>query len=240
VMMAPLQLSLFPICMRVWNTEGKKATQDFLSRSLDQFIFVAVAVVCVAIATSRDVIVLLASRKFQQAHTLLPFLVIGLVLSAVTIYFRPGLMIHKRATKIAAATFYAGFLNVALNMILLPRIGLVGAAIATTVSYAGIVVFLAYQSLRVLPLKLELVSFAKYAATGAALAWLVTQLPVEAPLLSAVVKGSLILVLYAGILFAIDLRVRRLFTSISTALAGWIHSSGKQSLEPMPAITERT
>ena len=157
VLMQPLQMALFPICMRVWNTEGKKATQDFLSRSLDQFILVAVAVVCVAIVTSRDVIVLLASRKFQQAHTLLPFLVIGLVLSAVTIYFRPGLMIHKRASKIAVATFYACILNIALNVVLLPRIGLVGAAIATTVSYGGIVLFLAYQSMRVLPYKLELV-----------------------------------------------------------------------------------
>ena len=240
VLMAPLQMALFPICMRVWNTEGKKALQDFLSRSLDQFIFVAVAVVCVAIVTSRDVIVLLASRKFQQAHTLLPYLVIGLVLSAVTIYFRPGLMIHKRATKIAAATFYAGFLNVALNVILLPRIGLVGAAIATTVSYAGIVVFLAYQSLRVLPYKIELISFAKYAITGAALALLVTQLPVETPLLSAIVKGSLILVLYAGILFAIDLRVRELLTGVWTALTGRLHSSNEPVLEPMPAITERT
>jgi O-antigen/teichoic acid export membrane protein len=149
-------------------------------------------------------------------------------------------MIHKRATKIAAATFYAGFLNVALNIILLPRIGLVGAAIATTVSYAGIVVFLAYQSLRVLPYKLELISFAKYAVTGAAISWLVTQLPVETPLLSAVVKGSLILVLYAGILFAIDLRVRELLTSIWTALTGWLHSSNETALEPMPAVTERT
>jgi O-antigen/teichoic acid export membrane protein len=240
VMMAPLQMALFPICMRVWNTEGKKALQDFLSRSLDQFIFVAVAVVCVAIVTSRDVIVLLASRKFQQAHTLLPYLVVGLVLSAVTIYFRPGLMIHKRATKIAAATFYAGFLNVALNVILLPRIGLVGAAIATTLSYAGIVVFLAYQSMRVLPYKLELISFAKYAITGAAVAWLVTQLPVETPLLSAVVKGSVIVVLYAGILFAIDLRVREVLTSIWTALTSWLHSSSETTLEPLPAITERT
>jgi O-antigen/teichoic acid export membrane protein len=226
--------------MRVWNTEGKKATQDFLSRSLDQFILVAVAVVCVAIVTSRDVIVLLASRKFQQAHTLLPFLVIGLVLSAVTIYFRPGLMIHKRATKIAVATFYASILNIALNVILLPRIGLVGAAIATTVSYAGIVVFLAYQSLRVLPYKLELASFARYAITGGAVAWLVTQLPVETPLLSAVVKGSLILVLYAGILFAIDMRVRQLLISIWNAISGWLHSSGKPMLDQMPAVTERT
>ena len=238
VLMQPLQLALFPICMRVWNTEGKKATQDFLSRSLDQFILVAVAVVCVAIVTSRDVIVLLASRKFQEAHTLLPFLVIGLVLSAVTIYFRPGLMIHKRASKIAVATFYACILNIALNVVLLPRVGLVGAAIATTVSYGGIVLFLAYQSLRVLPYKLELVSFAKYGLVGAAAAWLATQLPLETPLVSAMVKGSVVLALYTVVLFVIDKRVRELLSQIWTALTGQpVH---KPVLEPMPAVTERT
>jgi O-antigen/teichoic acid export membrane protein len=240
VMMAPLQMALFPICMKVWNTEGKKATQDFLARSLDQFVLVAVAVVCVAIVTSRDMIVLLASRKFQEAYSLLPFLVIGLVLSAVTIYFRPGLMIHKRATKIALATFYASILNVALNIILLPRIGLVGAAIATMVSYGGIVVFLAYQSLRVLPYKLEFAAFARYAAVGGAASWLVAQLPAEAPLLSALVKGSSILVLYGGILFAVDARVRVMLTNVWNLLTGWLHSSGGPALKPMPAVTERT
>ncbi|MCU1220452.1 MAG: polysaccharide biosynthesis protein [Candidatus Angelobacter sp.] len=240
VLMAPLQMALFPICMRVWNTEGKKATQDFLSRSLDQFILVAVAVVCVAIVTSRDVIVLLASRKFQEAHTLLPFLVIGLVLSAVTIYFRPGLMIHKRASKIALATFYASILNIALNVVLLPRVGLIGAAIATTVSYAGIVVFLAYQSLRVLPYKLELISFARYSAAGAVSAWLVMQVPVEVPLLSVMVKGSLVLMLYAGLLSVIDKTVRELLTNLWKSVTGWFHPSSRPALESVSAITERT
>src|SRR5260221_8879536 len=240
VLMAPLQLALFPICMRVWNTEGKKATQDFLSRSLDQFILVAVAVVCVAIVISRDVIVLLASRKFQEAHTLLPFLVIGLVLSAVTIYFRPGLLIHKHASKIAIATFYASILNIALNVVLLPRVGLIGAAVATMVSYAGIVIFLAYESMKVLPFKLELVAFTRYAITGAAVAWLVSQLPVEIPFVSAWVNGSPILVLYAGILFAIDKRVRELLTNIWTAMTGRLHSSSEPVLKLISAITERT
>ena len=240
VLMVPLQMALFPICMRVWNTEGKKATQDFLSRSLDQFVLVAVAVVCVAIVTSRDVIVLLASRKFQEAHTLLPYLVVGLVLSAVTIYFRPGLMIYKRASRIAVATFYASILNIALNVILLPRIGLVGAAIATTVSYGGIVVFLAYQSLRVLPYKLEFAAFARYAVVGAAVAWLVAQLPVETPLLSAVARASLFMVLYTGILFAVDAHVRGFLTRAWGLATGWLRSSSEPVLKPMPAATERT
>ena len=91
---------------------------------------------------------------------------IGLVLSAVTIYFRPGLLIHKKGSKIATATLGASILNIGLNILLLPRIGLVGAAIATTVSYAAIVVFLAYQSLSVLPFKIEVMAFVRYSLTG--------------------------------------------------------------------------
>jgi hypothetical protein len=68
----------------------------------------------------------------------------------------------------------------------------------------------------------------------------VTQLPVQTPLLSAVVKGSLILVLYAAVLFAIDLRVRELLTSIWAGLTSWLHSSSEPVLKPIPAMTERT
>ncbi len=239
VLMAPLQLALFPICMKVWNSQGKKATQDFMSRSLDQFMLAAIAVVCMAMVTSRDVIVLLASKKFQQAHTLLPFLVVGLVLSAVTIYFRPGLLIHKRASKIASATFYACALNIALNVILLPRIGLVGAAVATMVSYAGIVVFLAYESLRVLPFKIEIAAFLRYSVVGAGVAWLATQLPVETPWIAAIAKGSFVLVLYAVTLCVIDAHVCRLLGKGWNMAASWLHRPAQGPIE-MPAVSERT
>jgi len=214
-----------------------------LSRSLDQFLLVAVAVVCVAIVTSHDVIVLLASKKFQQAYTLLPFLVIGLVLSAVTIYFRPGLLIHKRASKIASATFYASTLNIALNVALLPRIGLIGAAVATMVSYAGIVVFLAWESLRVLPFKLEPAAFLRYCIVGATVSWLAAQLPVETPWMAAPAKGTLVLVLYAGILSVIDARVRELLSKIWSMVANWLHQpaeGAKASMDTLPVASERT
>lgn len=245
VMMQPLQLSLFPICMKVWNSEGKKATQEFLSRSLNHFLLAAVVVVCVAIATSHDVIVLLASRKFSQAYTLLPFLVIGLVLSAVTIYFRPGLLIHKRASKIAAATFYASVLNIGLNIALLPRIGLVGAALATMVSYAGIVLFLGYQSLRVLPFKLEPVALLRYVAVGGAASWLASKLPIETPWIAGLTKAALILVLYAAILYMIDSHVRTLLRTIWSAAANRLRRPEKQASQSameatLPAVSERT
>jgi O-antigen/teichoic acid export membrane protein len=196
--------------MKLWTNKGKAETQEFLSRSLDHFAMVAVGVVCAFMVTSRDVIVLLASKKFQQAHSLLPYLVIGLVLSAVTIYFRPGLLIHKKAGKIATATFGACLLNVAMNIILLPRIGLLGAAIATTVSYGAIVVFLGYESLRVLPFKIEVLAFLRYIVAGTVVAYSTTYLQVQTPLLSVLIKGTFVVTLYAAVLWLTDPKVRKL------------------------------
>src|SRR5262249_48844711 len=155
VMMAPLQLSFFPICMKLWAAEGKFATQLFLSRSLNYFMMGSVLVVSVAIVTSQDIVVVLASKKFQEARILLPDLVIGLVLWAANTFFRPGLMIHKRSQKIAQTTLFAGLLNIALNVVLLPKMGLIGAALASVLSFTAMLLFTAYASMQVLPFKFE-------------------------------------------------------------------------------------
>ncbi len=208
VMTVPLQLSFFPICMKLWAAEGKEATQRFLNRSLNFFLMVSVLVVCVAIVTSGDVVIVLASKKFHEAHTLLPFLVIGLVLTAMNIFFRPGLMIHKRVRKIAQATFVATVLNIVLNIVLLPKIGIMGAAVATTLSFLAQVFLMGYESLRILPFKLEWLALARYLVVGTAAAWIASLLQVGPPLAAAALKGSVILILYTGGLWLSDRQAR--------------------------------
>jgi peptidoglycan biosynthesis protein MviN/MurJ (putative lipid II flippase) len=134
--------------------------------------------------------------------------VMGIVFSAVTIYFRPGLLIHKKGSKIATATLGASILNVGLNLLLLPRIGLVGAAIATTISYGAIVVFLAYQSLSVLPFKIEVTAFIRYALIGIAVAWLGTFVHLASPILNILARFLIIISLYGSVLWLTDARVR--------------------------------
>ena len=46
-----------------------------------------------------------------------------------------GLAVHKQSVSIAWVTMSSMFLNVALNLILLERIGVIGAAVATLLSY---------------------------------------------------------------------------------------------------------
>lgn len=235
VITTPLQLSFFPICMKLWAAEGKEPTQRFLNRSLNYFLMIAVLVVCVAIATSGDVIVVLASKKFQQARSLLPYLVIGLVLSAMNTFFRPGLMIHKKVRKIAQATFYASLINIGLNILLLPRLGLTGAALASVLSFTVMVTYNGYHSMRVLPFKFEWVALIRYIVIGAGAAWACSRLPIESPLLSAALKGVLIMVLYTGGLWLSDPSVRELIHKLASMARS---SDPKDVAEPLTVAAE--
>jgi len=238
VLMAPLQLALFPICMKVWAAEGKKATQEFLSRSLDQFVLVAVGVVCIAIVTSRDAIVLLASRKFQQAHSLLPFLVVGLVLSAVTIYSgwiadsqtrvqdRHGNAVRQRPEyrdeHRAAAQSRTDWRGCRHHGELRRHCSLSGLRIHESAAFqiGGWVV-------------------CPICHHRTAVAWLATQIRIESPLLSAVAKASFTVMLYTGVLCMTDARVRMLVGKAWLLATAWVREPRAQVLETMPSVAEK-
>src|SRR5205823_12919531 len=116
--MVPVNLALFPIYMKLWQTKGKQETQEFLSRSLDTFLLIAIGVVCSVMLTSRDALIFLASRKYQQAHSLLPVLTVGLVVYAVHIFLNAGLLIHKRTLTMAKLVTVSCLLNIVLNVVL--------------------------------------------------------------------------------------------------------------------------
>lgn len=239
VMMVPLQLSFFPICMKLWTAEGKIATQRFLNRGLNYFMMGSVLAVSLAIVTAQDVVVVLASKKFQQARSLLPYLVIGLVLWSANTFFRPGLLIHKRARTIALTTLFAGLLNIGLNIVLLPRVGLVGAAWASTLSFTAMLVLTAFASLRVLSFRIEWAALARYLVVAFGASWAASRIPIESPILSAMVKGSVILLLYGTVLWMIDAHVRQLFGQGVSFIRQLKRGQREVAPEPLTATVEQ-
>jgi O-antigen/teichoic acid export membrane protein len=210
-----------------------------LSRSLNYFMMGSVLVLSVAIVTSRDVVVVLASKKFQQARSLLPFLVTGLVLWAANMFFRPALLIHKRARTVAQTTLCAVLINIGLNMVLLPRLGLIGAAVASTTSFVSMLVLTGFVSQRVLPFKIEWMALARYLTVGLLASWTASRIPVESPLPSALLKGTVILVLYGATLWMIDTKVRQLFAQVVSSIAQLARGRREVAAEPVTATVER-
>lgn len=208
ILVAPLSLALMPIYMRLWSTEGRAKTIEFLSATLDLFLMAAAGMLAAACVLSRDGLLVLASSKYRGAERLMPMLVAGLLLYTTYIFLSAGLLIHKRTITMAKLLLASAAANIALNVWLLPRMGLMAAALATLLSYALCVLLLGWASFRVLPLRLNGKAMARYAAAAFA-AWAVTsRIEMGSPLATLAARAASVPAIYLGLLCALDGRVR--------------------------------
>lgn len=139
LLMAPVTLALFPIYMNLWSAKGPEATRQFLSKSLQGFLCVAIGVAAIVSATARPAVTLLASSKFAAAADLVPVVTAGMILAAAVPFFTAGLYLYNRTSMMATITIASCFVNLGLNAVLLARMGLMGGAIAGALGHGVLV-----------------------------------------------------------------------------------------------------
>lgn len=208
----PVNLAILPIYMKLWGASGFGETQRFLSAALDNYILTSVGVLAAVVVTARDVVVLLGSAKLMQAYPLVPALVAGLMLYSLNIFVNAGLIVHKKTLGMVKLISVAAVVNIALNVALLPRIGLQGAALATFLSYGVFIVLMGRASFAVLPLRFNVAGLFRYLLAAGAAVLLASRVEFAWGLPSAVARGVLSLTVYTGTLWVIDSRFRTLAT----------------------------
>ncbi|MGI8770892.1 MAG: oligosaccharide flippase family protein [Acidobacteriaceae bacterium] len=227
VLMTPVNLALFPVYMKIWVAEGASATAHFLSRAFDIFFTLACGLILVVLLTSHDLIALLASRKFLAAEHLLPVLVTGLLVYALHIFFNAALLIHRKTLVLTGVTAVCCVLNIALNMLLLPRIGLMGAALATLVSYLVLVIAMAVASRRYLSFPIPVRGMCLSALLAMMIFALCRHLAAPSLVLDLGLRSASALILYAVGLLAIR-------PELQTRLLERLRSRSRARSTPMP------
>jgi O-antigen/teichoic acid export membrane protein len=208
LLIAPLNLALLPIYMRLWVSEGRERTIEFLSAGLDLFLIVAAGVFAVAAVASRDAVILLASSKYRGAGSLMPMLVAGLLVYTTHVFLSAGLLIQKKTGQMARLLLYSALCNIGLNCVLLPRMGLPGATVATLVSNAFCILLLGRASFKILPLRISLRGLLRY-ALAAAVAWgAASHVELGSAFLDFACRSAVAVLLYASMLYLLDSRVR--------------------------------
>jgi O-antigen/teichoic acid export membrane protein len=208
LLLTPLGLALVPIYMRLWNTEGAEKTSAFLNRALDGFVMASLGMLAAVAASGRDIVILLASAKYDGAERIVPLLLGGLIVYAMHMFVGAGLLLHKRTLRMAALLVVSVAANVPLNFILVPRVGLLGGALATLLSYSLCIAMLFQAAKKLLPVSLNAKALLKYAIL-AIVAWLVaSRVDIASPILGLLVKTSIVFGIYGGMLYCVDQRVR--------------------------------
>jgi|WetSurMetagenome_2_1015567.scaffolds.fasta_scaffold46876_3 O-antigen/teichoic acid export membrane protein len=105
--------------------------------------------------------------EYWYGLSIVPVVLLGYMFLGISNNLVAGIYIEKETRKLPANTFIGAALNVGMNFMLIPSLGIMGAAIATLVSYAAMAVAMYIVVRRVYPIAYELTRLAKIAGAAA-------------------------------------------------------------------------
>ncbi len=137
---AILMLAAHPIIIFTWEEKGKDVTQKLI-KDLSRYFFMLCIPAFLGISVlSKEIFSVLVGKDFVESFRLVPFFAFCSFCGGLFQYVGKGFEIYKKTLLLAFIIFLSGALNVVLNLLLIPQYGTLGAGIAKSVSYAGLLI----------------------------------------------------------------------------------------------------
>ena len=130
-----LMLAAYPIIIDNWDKQGKEYTIQLITELVKYFFIFCAPILTVLLVMPEKVLSLFASEKFVPGAQVLPLIAIGIFINGLSQYVIKGFELHKKTRYIAVLALSVGAVNVGLNVILIPRFGILGAGISSCFSY---------------------------------------------------------------------------------------------------------
>jgi O-antigen/teichoic acid export membrane protein len=154
ILIQPLLLASYPALVRAWEGGGVMEARDRLTRIVD-LLTVTIPLLLVGLPLfSTDLLRILAPAAYRPPPAVVAGLAVGIALWYLSLFLQKVLELQLRSHRLVLSLGIAAACNVALNLLLIPRFGMVGASIATAcgyAAYAGLVVHASPAELRVWP-----------------------------------------------------------------------------------------
>lgn len=170
------------------------------------FALITLAGLFVSLA-SRDVIRIMANPSFHDASTVIPLLALANVVFSLHFHLHLGLMLTGHTKYFAFSQLANAIVTVGLNVLLIPRFGAQGAALALLSGYSAKNALLYFFCRRYYPLRFEVLRLAKVVIAAVALYLLLRALDTGSPLVNIVLRA-----LGSGIGFILLLLLMRFLT----------------------------
>lgn len=149
-----INMAWVPYLFRTDASEGEKAALRLGQMGTYFALVLCFIALCLNYAT-KPLIILLTTSSYYGAIDIAPWIIFGLLLSGLY-YFPVGFLFLRRKTKIVPqVTAIPAFINVILNLWLIPAYGVIAAAWTTCLSYGVMLILVWLSSLRVYPVAYE-------------------------------------------------------------------------------------
>jgi O-antigen/teichoic acid export membrane protein len=128
----PFQLAWPALAFSISSRPGHKSTY---ARILTYLAAVLAAAVVALSVLSRTVVPVVVGEGYEQAYRVVPLVALGYAFTGIFFCLNPGIHIAGKTKFFPLLSASTAALNIALNFLLIPHYGMMGAAAATTLSF---------------------------------------------------------------------------------------------------------
>ncbi len=136
LLMSIVNLAAYPLIVQVWEHEGEESVQAYLARNLRLLLVVGVPATVGLAMLARPVGELVLGASFHSASAVIPLIALGTLLDGLRVYHTDlAFHLEQRTTRQLQIVTWVFLINLWLNLLWIPHMGIMGAAWATVVAY---------------------------------------------------------------------------------------------------------
>ncbi len=199
ILIAPLSMAWLPYAFSIKDREDKGR---YYSRALTYYLFVGMILWLVVSGISREFIPLIAKNpSYWQASQYIPILTFGILLYGAGYILATPINVFRKTIYISLGTLFSGIANISCNFLLLPKIGIMGATLASLICYLTVCLFFYFIAQRIYPIRYERRRIAMVAIIGILLYLILSSILLKTIWLSLLLKIVLSISLFPLILY---------------------------------------
>jgi len=149
---SPIRTVLYPTISKLWEEDKIEDVKTHLKYSVKYFLMIAIPSAFGLSVLSKELLVILATSEFVSAGSvIIPIVAFGTLIYGFYSIAAYVLTSAKKTHYIGLLLAVAAVTNIILNVVLIPLLGILGAAIATLITFfvlAALTLYLSFKDLR--------------------------------------------------------------------------------------------
>jgi O-antigen/teichoic acid export membrane protein len=132
----PLSSILSIVLPKLFDENNMNEVKKYLSYSLKYYLLIIIPSVFGLSVLSRKLLVIFSTQEIaSHSYLITPFIAVSILLYGISYFFSQILVLEKKTKTIAIIWMVAAIFNLGLNIVFIPRSGIIAAAVTTLVSY---------------------------------------------------------------------------------------------------------
>ncbi len=138
IFVVPLMQAWHPILFRLENAPEQKVTYQKIAL---YYVQIGILLMLAIVVVSKYLLKLTTTGDYHYGIIIVPWVAFSYLLFGLQNIFKAGALIHNQTLQMTQYGLLAAALNIILNILMIPTFGILGAAIATALSYFVMIVF---------------------------------------------------------------------------------------------------